>query len=157
MVQLLAGIISLRRVRGPNPGRSHGSADTLPLRHSANWCDVPPAKFLSRFEALLSFYIAECYIFKTLKPLKYRHLPCSLQHSADNKDIYFWSGANDTGPSIAGLQMCVLGYIFTWHRGSSGQRPWVRLLHSLVHCHLAMLCEDLFSAAIQDREWSSRG
>ena len=36
MVQLLAGIISLRRVRGPNPGRSHGSADTLPLRHSAN-------------------------------------------------------------------------------------------------------------------------
>ena len=36
MVQFLAGIISLRRVRGPNPGRSHGSADTLPLRHSAN-------------------------------------------------------------------------------------------------------------------------
>ena len=36
MVQLLARIISLRRVRGPNPGRSHGSADTLPLRHSAN-------------------------------------------------------------------------------------------------------------------------
>ena len=34
MVQLLAGIISLRRARGPNPGRSHGSADTL--RHSAN-------------------------------------------------------------------------------------------------------------------------
>ena len=25
MVQLLAGIISLRRIRGPNPGRSHGS------------------------------------------------------------------------------------------------------------------------------------
>ena len=43
MVQLLVGIISLKRVRGPNPGRSHGSADTLPLHHSANtsfgiWC-----------------------------------------------------------------------------------------------------------------------
>ena len=36
MVQLLAGIISLRRVLEANPGRSHGSADTLPLRHSAN-------------------------------------------------------------------------------------------------------------------------
>ena len=36
MVQLLAGIISLRRVRGPNPGRSHGSADPIPLRHSVN-------------------------------------------------------------------------------------------------------------------------
>ena len=24
------------RVRGPNPGRSHGSADTLPLRHPTN-------------------------------------------------------------------------------------------------------------------------
>ena len=35
MVQLLAGIISLRRVLKANPGRSHGSADTLPLRHSA--------------------------------------------------------------------------------------------------------------------------
>ena len=33
MVQLLAGIISLRRVLEANPGRSHGSADTLPLRH----------------------------------------------------------------------------------------------------------------------------
>ena len=37
MVQLLAGIISLRRVLEANPGRSHGSADTLPLRHSANY------------------------------------------------------------------------------------------------------------------------
>ena len=37
MVQLLAGIISLRRVLKANPGRSHGSADTLPLRHSANF------------------------------------------------------------------------------------------------------------------------
>ena len=37
MAQLLGGIISLRRVRGPNPGRSHGSADTLPLHHSANY------------------------------------------------------------------------------------------------------------------------
>ena len=36
MVQLLAEIISLRRVLEANPGRSHGSADTLPLRHSAN-------------------------------------------------------------------------------------------------------------------------
>ena len=36
MVQLLAGIISLRRVLEANPGRSHGSADTLRLRHSAN-------------------------------------------------------------------------------------------------------------------------
>ena len=35
MVQLLAGIISLRRVLEANPGRSRGSADTLPLRHSA--------------------------------------------------------------------------------------------------------------------------
>ena len=58
---------------------------------------------------------------------------------------------------IGGLPMCVLSYIFAWHRGSSGQRPWVRLLHSLVHCHLARLCEDLFSAAIRDRERSSRG
>ena len=60
-------------------------------------------------------------------------------------------------PDIEGLPMCVLSYIFAWHRGSSGQRPWVRLLHSLVHCHLARLCEDLFSAAIRDRERSSRG
>ena len=58
---------------------------------------------------------------------------------------------------IGGLPMCVLSYIFAWHRGSSGQRPWVRLLHSLVHCHLARLCKDLFSAAIRDRERSSRG
>ena len=36
MVQLLAGIISLRRVLEANPGCSHGSADTLLLRHSAN-------------------------------------------------------------------------------------------------------------------------
>ena len=36
MVQLLARIISLRRVLEANPGRLHGSADTLPLRHSAN-------------------------------------------------------------------------------------------------------------------------
>ena len=36
MVQLLAGIISLRRVLEANPGRSHCNADTLPLRHSAN-------------------------------------------------------------------------------------------------------------------------
>ena len=35
MVQLLVGIISLRRVREANPGRSHGSTDTLPLRRSA--------------------------------------------------------------------------------------------------------------------------
>ena len=40
MVQLLAGIISLRRVLEANPGRLHGSADTLPLRHSANLCCV---------------------------------------------------------------------------------------------------------------------
>ena len=58
---------------------------------------------------------------------------------------------------IGGLPMCVLSYIFAWHRGSSGQRPWVRLLHNLVHCHLARLCEDLFSAAIRDRERASRG
>ena len=25
---------------------------------------------------------------------------------------------------IGGLPMCVLSYIFAWHRGSSGQRPW---------------------------------
>ena len=37
MVQLLAGIISLRWVLEANPGRSHSSADTLLLRHSANW------------------------------------------------------------------------------------------------------------------------
>ena len=55
---------------------------------------------------------------------------------------------------IGGLPMCVLSYIFAWHRGSSGQRPWVRLLHSFVHCHLARLCKDLFSAAIRDRERS---
>ena len=29
-------LVSLRRVLEANPGRSHGSADTLPLRHSAN-------------------------------------------------------------------------------------------------------------------------
>ena len=40
MVQLLAGIISLRRVLEANPGRSHGSVDTLPLRHSANNIDA---------------------------------------------------------------------------------------------------------------------
>ena len=40
MVQLLAGIISLRRVLEANPGRSHGSADTLPLRHSANYTQM---------------------------------------------------------------------------------------------------------------------
>ena len=34
---ILAGNISLRRVLETNPGRSHGSADTLPLRHSANF------------------------------------------------------------------------------------------------------------------------
>ena len=58
-----------------------------------------------------------------------------------------------TAPScIGGLPMCVLSYIFAWHRGSSGQRPWVRLLHSLVHCHLARLCEDLFSSGM--RPWT---
>ena len=54
--------------------------------------------------------------------------------------------------AIGGLPMCVLSYIFAWHRGSSGQRPWVRLLHSLVHCHLARLCEDLFSS--DTRPWT---
>ena len=39
MVQSLAGIISLRRVLEANPGRSHGSADILPLRHSANYIE----------------------------------------------------------------------------------------------------------------------
>ena len=29
-------LVSLRRVLEANPGRSHGGADTLPLRHSAN-------------------------------------------------------------------------------------------------------------------------
>ena len=53
---------------------------------------------------------------------------------------------------IGGLPMCVLSYIFAWHRGSSGQRPWVRLLHSLVHCLLARLCEDLFSSGM--RPWT---
>ena len=46
---------------------------------------------------------------------------------------------------IGGLPMCVLSYIFSWHRGSSGQPPWVRLLHSLGHCHLARLCK-IYSA-----------
>ena len=36
MVHLLVGIISLMRIRGPSPGRSHGNADTLPLSHSAD-------------------------------------------------------------------------------------------------------------------------
>ena len=40
MVQLLARIISLRRVLEANPGRSHGSADTLPLRQSANYISI---------------------------------------------------------------------------------------------------------------------
>ena len=34
MVQLLAGIISLRRTQEANPGCSHGNSDRLPLRHS---------------------------------------------------------------------------------------------------------------------------
>ena len=47
MVQLLAGIISLRRVLEANPGRSYGSADTLPLRHSANlWSSAQTFGFL---------------------------------------------------------------------------------------------------------------
>ena len=46
---------------------------------------------------------------------------------------------------IGGLPMCVLSYIFAWHRGSSGLPPWVRLLHSLGHCHLARLCK-IYSA-----------
>ena len=46
---------------------------------------------------------------------------------------------------IGGLPMCVLSYIFAWQRGSSGQPPWVRLLHSLGHCHLARLCK-IYSA-----------
>ena len=37
MVHLLARIISLRQIRGMNPGRSHGSAGTLPLHYSANY------------------------------------------------------------------------------------------------------------------------
>ena len=49
------------------------------------------------------------------------------------------------GVSIDGLPVCVLSYIFAWHRGSSGQPPWVRLLHSLGHCHLARLCK-IYSA-----------
>ena len=49
------------------------------------------------------------------------------------------------GILIGGLPMCVLSYIFAWHRGSSGQPPWVRLLHSLGHCHLARLCK-IYSA-----------
>ena len=40
MVQFLAGIISLRRVLEANPGRSHDRADTLPLRHSANYIAI---------------------------------------------------------------------------------------------------------------------
>ena len=36
----VARIISLRRVLEPNSGRSHGSADTLPLRHSANIVNI---------------------------------------------------------------------------------------------------------------------
>ena len=51
---------------------------------------------------------------------------------------------SEKGP-IGGLPMCVLSYIFAWHRGSSGPPPWVRLLHSLGHCHLARLCK-IYSA-----------
>ena len=47
--------------------------------------------------------------------------------------------------AIDGLPVYVLSYIFAWHRGSSGQPPWVRLLHSLGHCHLARLCK-IYSA-----------
>ena len=47
--------------------------------------------------------------------------------------------------AIGRLPMCVLSYIFAWHRGSSGQPPWVRLSHSLGHCHLTRLCK-IYSA-----------
>ena len=39
MVQLLARIISLRQDRGPNPGRSHGGTDTLPLPSQLALCE----------------------------------------------------------------------------------------------------------------------
>ena len=45
MVQLLARIISLRRVWEANPGRLHDSADTLPLRHSANVTRLGPIPY----------------------------------------------------------------------------------------------------------------
>ena len=62
MVQLLARIISLRRVLEANPGRSHDSADTLPLRHSANsfmcdYVDYPP-KYGHGFAVLCSIFAA---------------------------------------------------------------------------------------------------
>ena len=59
MVQLLAGIISLRRVLEANPGRSHGSATAMPL--SQLNVEVISAKTLSECpsfmnEALKSFH-----------------------------------------------------------------------------------------------------
>ena len=82
MVQLLAGIISLRRALEANPGRSHGSADTLPLRHSSNliplqrlhvfahsrgphpaiklWCQVPFTKSKTTFH--IEIYCIQCFL-----------------------------------------------------------------------------------------------
>ena len=78
MVQLLAGIISLRRVLGANPARSHGSADTLPLRHSATLIKIPiilggdqpwPSRStLTRkwnFTPFWLFHTITCYPFKS--------------------------------------------------------------------------------------------
>ena len=75
MVQLLAGIIS----RGPNPGRSHGSADTLPLRHSAN--------FIIRIAYLIgvSQDSSQCYCFRIIKQLE---MGLSYHISTDNHSLW---------------------------------------------------------------------
>ena len=63
MVQLLAGINSLRRVRGRNPGRSHGSVDTLPLRHSANWYNALDALYKMSCQYRNSHYIWKDHLY----------------------------------------------------------------------------------------------
>ena len=77
MVQLLAGIISLRRVLEANPGRSHGSADTLPLRHSAKY--IPDTYFSQNENTFLTLDVYICSNFDIFwsSDALWRHKPGS--------------------------------------------------------------------------------
>ena len=118
MVQLLAGIISLRQVRGPKPGPSHGSADTLPLRHSANYfSSLSPAPEINTGNIAPSETTSEAY-----------YLEKMLTYHQWNFVEHLWHGLT-TSPSLLmmNMWMCVITRLPSTFRfyGEGSKSPYV--------------------------------
>ena len=140
MVQLLAGIISLRRVLEANPGRSHGSADTLPLRHSANFNEgelachhISPCRSLAQFLCYSTnhwcpkkhhncqFNSQILCIYFILVELFYCIYTCRCQRSASREQCPLTMGiVRRQFPSLRGTMWCNNG-------SSRGDCPFVAL------------------------------